>query len=155
MRDVVDDVTREGALLSINHPGRDTGDSCTGCGWDAPATPWDRIAAMEVVNGGVIEGRTAASERRPRWFTRASFRRRGCSLASAPGVSTCARAAGAPSQRAEIVRNGEVVTTLRLDSADEEQSFTVTMTPGQWAHVVLRDAQGMTAFTNPVYARRF
>jgi hypothetical protein len=222
---VVDDVTHEGALLSINHPGRDTGDSCTGCGWDAPGTPWDRIEAMEVVNGGVIEGRTAGM---PFWYARLNeghritaiggsddhgarsprgrigtpatvvyarelsetgllngirsgrvyVRTRGpegprLELTGAGGetivqmggivnvgaagtqVRLVVRAAEAAGQRAEIVRNGEVVTTLRVDSTDEEQSFTMTMTPGQWAHVVLRDAQGITAFTNPVYARSF
>lgn len=60
MNHVMDDVDHEHALLSINHPGRETGDRCTGCGWDGPATPWDRIASMEVVNGGVIEGKAAA-----------------------------------------------------------------------------------------------
>ena len=62
-------------------------------------------------------------------------------------------AAGAAGQRAEIVRNGEVVTVLTVDAADQELSFMLTMAPGQWVHVRLRDAQGITAFTNPVYAR--
>jgi hypothetical protein len=65
--DVLDDVRREGALLSVNHPGRDTGDRCTGCGWDAPGTPWERIEVMEAVNGDVIEGRTAGM---PFWYAR-------------------------------------------------------------------------------------
>ncbi len=58
---------RAGALLSINHPGRETGDRCTGCGWDAPGTPWERVEAMEVINGGVIEGPTAGM---PFWYAR-------------------------------------------------------------------------------------
>ena len=60
---------------------------------------------------------------------------------------------GAAGQRAEIVRNGEVVATLAVAAADQELSCAVTMSPGQWVHVRLRDAQGITAFTNPVYAR--
>jgi len=56
---VVDDVAAAGGLLSINHPGRETGDRCTGCGWDAPGTPWSRIEVMEVVNGTNVEGPTA------------------------------------------------------------------------------------------------
>ena len=56
---VVDDIVAAGGLLSINHPGRETGDRCTGCGWDAPATPWSRIEVMEVVNGTNVEGPTA------------------------------------------------------------------------------------------------
>ncbi len=59
MGDVLRDVAAVGGLLSINHPGRETGDRCTGCGWDAPQTPWPQVAAMEVVNGPTIEGPTA------------------------------------------------------------------------------------------------
>jgi hypothetical protein len=70
-------------------------------------------------------------------------------------VHLAAHAAGAAGQRAEIVRNGEVVATLRVDAPDQALSYTLTMAPGQWVHVRLRDAQGITAFTNPVYARGF
>jgi hypothetical protein len=47
---------REGALLSINHPGRATGERCTGCGWDAPGTDYGRLRSMEVVNSTSAEG---------------------------------------------------------------------------------------------------
>jgi hypothetical protein len=223
MGDVIDDVAQEHALLSINHPGRETGDSCTGCGWDAPATPWDRVEALEVVNGGVVEGRTAGM---PFWYARLNEGHRitaiagsddhgarsprgrigspatvvhagelseaallagiragrvyvrtrgpegprleltgsanqstvqmggsvGVAAEGAP-VRLAVHAAGAAGQRAEIVRNGEVVATLMVDGADQPLSFTLTMAPGQWVHVRVRDAQGITAFTNPVYAR--
>jgi predicted metal-dependent phosphoesterase TrpH len=225
MSDVVDDVAHEHALLSINHPGRETGDSCTGCGWDAPATPWDRIDAMEVINGGVIEGRTAGM---PFWYARLNeghrltaiggsddhgarsprgrigspatlvyarelseaallegirsglvyVRTRGpegpqLALTAAAGetivqmggivkvatagtpVRLAAHVGGAAGQRAEVVRSGEVVGKLMVDGADQQLSFTVTMTPGQWVHLRLRDAQGITAFTNPVYSKNF
>ncbi|MEO7273505.1 MAG: CehA/McbA family metallohydrolase [Vicinamibacterales bacterium] len=223
MRDVLDDVAHEQALVSINHPGRDTGDSCTGCGWDAPATPWDRIDAMEVVNGGAIEGRTAGM---PFWYARLNeghritaiggsddhgarsprghigspatvvyaaelsetalldglragrvyVRTRGpegplLDLTGAAGevvvqmggivrvaaggttVRLVVHATGAAGQRVEIVRNGEVVATLPVDAADQELPCSVSMTPGQWVHVRLRDAKGISAFTNPLYAR--
>lgn len=225
MSDVMDDVARERALLSINHPGRETGDSCTGCGWDAPATPWNRIEAMEVVNGGVIEGPTAGL---PFWYARLNEGHRITAIAGsddhaarsprgrigspatvihaaelseealldgiraghvyvrtrgpegpqveltaaigeanvamggslhAAGAGTPVRlsvhAAGAAGQRAEIVRNGAVVATLKIDAADQNLSFPLTMTPGQWVHVVLRDEAGITAFTNPIYVRDF
>lgn len=57
--DVLRDVAAAGGVLSINHPGRETGDRCTGCGWDAPETPWEQVAVMEVVNGPTVEGPTA------------------------------------------------------------------------------------------------
>lgn len=223
MNDVMNDVAHEGALLSINHPGRDTGDSCTGCGWDAPATPWDRIEAMEVINGGVIEGRTAGM---PFWYARlneghritaiggsddhaarspsghigspatvifanqlseaalldgiragrvyvrtrgpegprleltgavsdATVQTGGVMKVAAGGapLRLTIHAAGAEGQRVEIVRNGEVVTTLTVDTADQQLSLTLTLTAGQWVHARLRDAKGITAFTNPIYAR--
>ncbi|MDA1305943.1 MAG: CehA/McbA family metallohydrolase [Acidobacteria bacterium] len=56
---VVADIARAGGLLSINHPGRLTGDRCTGCGWDAPGTPWSDIGVMEVVNGTTTDGPTS------------------------------------------------------------------------------------------------
>jgi hypothetical protein len=222
MRDVMDDVAHEHALLSINHPGRDTGDRCTGCGWDAPATPWDRIEAMEVVNGGVIEGPTAGM---PFWYARLNeghritaiggsddhgarsprgrigspatviyarelseaalldgirsgrvyVRTRGpegpqldltgeargtvTPMGGIVKVSTAGaevrlhvHAAGAAGQTAEIVRNSDVVVTLKVDAADQDLSYALTLTPDQWVHVRLRDAQGITAITNPIYA---
>jgi hypothetical protein len=219
MDDVMNDVAHEGALLSINHPGRDTGDSCTGCGWDAPATPWNRIEAMEVLNGGVIEGRTAGM---PFWYARLNEGHRitaiggsddhaarspsghigspatviyaselserallegirsgrvyvrtrgpeGPTLELSTGavqmggvvhVATAGspmrldiHAINAAGQRAEIVRNGEVIETLMVDAADQKLSFDLTTTPGQWVHIRLRDAKGITVFTNPIYAR--
>ena len=65
--DLLRDVTSQNALLSVNHPARETGDRCTGCGWDAPGTDWSRIPALEVVNGTVVEGPTAGL---PFWYDR-------------------------------------------------------------------------------------
>ncbi len=76
-------------------------------------------------------------------------------VAAGTPVRLAVHAAGAAGQRAEIVRNGDVIATLMVDATDQQLPFTLTMAPGQWVHVVLRDAQGITAFTNPVYARRF
>lgn len=222
MAHVMDDVAREGALLSINHPARDTGDRCTGCGWDAPGTPWDRIEAMEVINGGVIEGRTAGL---PFWYARLNeggrltglggsddhsarsprgrigapatvvfaeelseaailagvrsgrvyVRTRGpegprLDLTGTTGAQTVPmggailvpdtdaavrltiRVGNAAGQRAEIVRSGEVVATLPVATADATLSHDLHLTPGQWVHVRLRDEDGLTAFSNPIYA---
>jgi hypothetical protein len=224
MVDVMNDVGRQGALLSINHPGRDTGDRCTGCGWDAPQTPWDRIEAMEVINGGVIEGRTAGM---PFWYARLNEGHRltgigggddhaarsahgrvgspatviyarelseaalidgiragrvyvrtrgpegpaidisasaggqqaqmGGVLRVAPGAASAVRlevrVQNASSQKAEVVRNGEVIATLDVSSDDATLSQAVELTAGQWVHVRLRDAKGITAFANPIYGR--
>jgi hypothetical protein len=207
MSDVMTDIEREGALLSINHPGRDTGDRCTGCGWDAPRTPWERIQAMEVINGGVIEGKTAGM---PFWYARLNeghritaiggsddhgarsprsrvgspatvvyasalseaalldgirsgrvyVRTRGpegptLEVTSGPMSGdevrltiTIGRAAG---QSVEIVRNGDVIAMLRADADDTTLTHVVQLGAGKWVHVRLRDANGITAFSNPVY----
>lgn len=44
-----------GALFVINHPGRETGPSCTGCGWSADSTNYDLVDAVEIVNGTNVE----------------------------------------------------------------------------------------------------
>lgn len=224
MRDVVGDVARARALLSINHPGRDTGDRCTGCGWDAPNTPWPDIAAVEVVNGGVIEGRTAGL---PFWYARLNEGHRLTGLGGSddhgarsahsrigapttvvfarelseaallegirsgrvyvrtrgpegPTLDLTASAGGhetpmggtlrlasveapirldirvgrASGQRLEIVRNGVIEATLDVPSGDTVLSHTLTLGVGGWVHVRLRDAAGLTALGNPVYASR-
>lgn len=48
-----------GALISINHPGRETGERCTGCGWNAPDTDYSLAHAVEAVNGRNVSGPTA------------------------------------------------------------------------------------------------
>jgi hypothetical protein len=49
-----DEVERAHGLLSINHPGLPSGESCMGCGWTAPDTDWSRVQAVEVLNGGAL-----------------------------------------------------------------------------------------------------
>jgi hypothetical protein len=73
--------------------------------------------------------------------------------ASGAPVQLTGHAVRAAGQRVEVVRNGELLTTLNVDTADQELSYPVTLTSGQWVHVRLRDAHGITALTNPVYAR--
>lgn len=42
-------------LVSINHPGLPSGESCMGCGWTAPEADVRRVQAIEVVNGGALK----------------------------------------------------------------------------------------------------
>lgn len=44
-----------GSLFVIVHPGRETGPSCTGCGWSADSTNFDLVDAIEIVNGTNVE----------------------------------------------------------------------------------------------------
>jgi hypothetical protein len=48
-----DEVTAAHGLLSINHPGLPSAESCMGCGWTAQ-TDWARVNAIEVINGGAL-----------------------------------------------------------------------------------------------------
>src|SRR5277367_2519812 len=43
-------------LISLNHPGLPSGESCMGCGWTAPNTDFSRVTAIEVINGDLREG---------------------------------------------------------------------------------------------------
>lgn len=54
-RQIQQEVDSLGALLSINHPGRETGANCTGCGWSAKNTNYDQLQVVEVVNGTNVE----------------------------------------------------------------------------------------------------
>lgn len=44
-----------GTIFSINHPGRETGASCTGCGWSADSTNYELVDAIEIVNSTNVE----------------------------------------------------------------------------------------------------
>jgi hypothetical protein len=43
-----------GGLISINHPGQPSGETCMGCGWTVKDTDFSRIQAIEAVNGGSL-----------------------------------------------------------------------------------------------------
>ncbi|MEO7406535.1 MAG: CehA/McbA family metallohydrolase [Vicinamibacterales bacterium] len=62
-----------GGLVSVNHPARETGEKCTGCGWNAPETDWSQVDAMEVVNQFIVSGPTAGE---PFWQARLNEGRR-------------------------------------------------------------------------------
>lgn len=53
---ILDQAEAAGGIISINHPGLPSGEACMGCGWTAKDTDYLRIAAIEVVNGGLAEG---------------------------------------------------------------------------------------------------
>jgi len=53
---LLDEVEAEHGILSINHPGIPSGESCMGCGWTVPNTDFSRVTAIEVINGGTADG---------------------------------------------------------------------------------------------------
>lgn len=49
-------------LVSINHPKAQSGEACMGCGWlPQRAANLSRVQAVEIVNGGYVEGPTAGT----------------------------------------------------------------------------------------------
>jgi hypothetical protein len=54
--DILKQVEAAGGVISINHPAMPSGELCMGCGWTAADTDYSRIQAIEVVNGGNVEG---------------------------------------------------------------------------------------------------
>jgi hypothetical protein len=48
---ILDEVTDQGAVFSINHPALQLGDACIGCAWRHDDTPWDQVAAIEIHTG--------------------------------------------------------------------------------------------------------
>ena len=58
------------------------------------------------------------------------------------------RAAG---QRVEVVRSGEVVATIPIETASAELTHSMQVSTGQWVHLRVRDGAGLTAFGNPIY----
>ncbi len=57
-----DQVAKLGGLVSVNHPTAPSGESCMGCGWIAPGTDWQRVQAIEAVNGGAVSAFKGAVE---------------------------------------------------------------------------------------------
>jgi hypothetical protein len=53
---LLNEVQSEHGILSINHPGIPSGESCMGCGWTVPNTDFSRVTAVEVINGGASDG---------------------------------------------------------------------------------------------------
>ncbi|MCW5801050.1 MAG: CehA/McbA family metallohydrolase [Deltaproteobacteria bacterium] len=47
---VLEDVAAQG-LFIVNHPALDLGGNCIGCAWRHDATPWERVAGLEIITG--------------------------------------------------------------------------------------------------------
>jgi len=54
--DLLDEVEKKHALISINHPGLPTGAACMGCGWSVKDTDFSRVHVIEAINGGNADG---------------------------------------------------------------------------------------------------
>lgn len=54
--DILQQAEKQHGLFSINHPGLPSGSACMGCGWSAKDTDYSRVAAIEAINGGTLDG---------------------------------------------------------------------------------------------------
>lgn len=50
------DIEAPGAIMSLNHPALPSGEACMGCGWTWPQTDYRAVAAVEAINGTMVEG---------------------------------------------------------------------------------------------------
>lgn len=49
---IADDVAAQDAVMIVNHPKLDLGGECIGCAWGhVDDTPWDQVAALELITG--------------------------------------------------------------------------------------------------------
>ena len=56
MNDLLNEVEKKHALISLNHPGLPTGAECMGCGWSAKDTDFKRVHVIEAINSGNVDG---------------------------------------------------------------------------------------------------
>jgi hypothetical protein len=54
--DILAQTEKMHGIFSINHPGLPSGSECMGCGWSAKGTDYSRVAAIEAINGGTLDG---------------------------------------------------------------------------------------------------
>jgi hypothetical protein len=54
-------------------------------------------------------------------------------------------------QALEVVRGGAVIGTTAIATARESIAQALNLERGEWVHVRLRDRQGLTALSNPIY----
>lgn len=104
-----DDIADAGAILSINHPALPSGELCMGCGWTWPDTDWSRVAAIEAINGTMVEGPLAGTAF---WYARLNEGHRLTGIAGSDNHDP-----DAPTGKAPIGRPTTVVHAKALSSA--------------------------------------
>jgi len=57
---IVEEVDRAHGLISINHPGAPSGESCMGCRWQVRDVDYSKVDAIEAVNGGTVNNTGSA-----------------------------------------------------------------------------------------------
>ncbi len=89
-----------GGIVAVNHPARETGEKCTGCGWNAPDTDWSQVDAMEVVNQFTVSGPTAGE---PFWQARLNEGRRITGIGGSDDHGASTRAGSAVGTPANVI----------------------------------------------------
>jgi hypothetical protein len=107
LTDLLNEVERKHAILSINHPGLPTGSECMGCGWSVKDTDFRRVHVIEAVNGDNIDNKLAGV---PFWQQRLNDGLR----VTAIGGSDNHNATRVPDQESAIGRPATVVHAANL-----------------------------------------
>lgn len=48
---IINDVTAQGGVFTVNHPDLRLGTECIGCAWDHADTPWQKVGGIEILTG--------------------------------------------------------------------------------------------------------
>src|SRR5262249_1728221 len=125
---MLEELTTEGAFVSINHPAALDDESCMGCGWSTNASEiMRRISGVEIVNGDVVEGQFAG------WPMWARMRNSGLHLTAIGGSDdhspddTTDRAIGRP---ATVVYARELSEPALLEGLTRGLAYVRTRGPG-------------------------
>jgi hypothetical protein len=111
---ILDQVDAAGGLITLNHPGLPSGESCMGCGWTAK-TDYARIPAIEAINGTGAQGPLSGI---PFWEKRLSEGRRITAVGGSDNhdaTLTGSRSLGVPTTvvRAEALSQDAILAAIR------------------------------------------
>jgi hypothetical protein len=138
MRQLLADVARDGAFVSINHPWLSSDEWCTGCGWkDRDLETLQEVSGIEVVNGST----PTLNGNLPGWALWADLLNRGIRLVAVGGSDVHDPHDG----RAAIGRPSTVVSAAALS----EDAIVAGLKSG---HVFVRASPGGTSLVDLVAA---
>jgi predicted metal-dependent phosphoesterase TrpH len=125
-RTVFTQAHRLGGLVAVNHPARETGETCTGCGWNAPDTDWSAVDAIEVVNQFTTSGPTAGE---PFWHARLNEGHRLTGIGGSDDHGASTRAGSAVGTPTTVIYANALTEAALLDAIRRGHVYVKTRGP--------------------------